>query len=122
MQKSLKKMLTRNEFYVFLLLFALALLIQARSGEFFTANNIVDILSAMVVPGIFAVGAFMVIISGGVDVSFPALASLSVYATTRFLLDIGYEGGIWLPILIASAIGAILGAFNGFLVGYLNLC
>lgn len=118
---SLKKLAGRNEPYIFLVLFALCLLIEFRSGQFFSSNNLVDIASALIVPGLFAIGAFLVIISGGIDVSFPALASLSVYATTKYLLDIQYEGGIWLPIVIALAIGALLGAFNGLFIGYFRL-
>jgi simple sugar transport system permease protein len=118
---SLKKLAGRNEPYVFLVLFALCLLIEFRSGQFFSSNNLVDIASALIVPGLFAVGAFLVIISGGIDVSFPALASLSVYATTKYLLDIDYQGGILLPITIALAIGALLGAFNGLFIGYFRL-
>lgn len=121
MQRFLKKLSRRNEPYIFLVLLVLCVLIEIRSGQFFTPNNIVDKLSALVVPGIFAVGAFMVIVSGGMDVSFPALASLSAYATTKMLLDAGYTGGIWLPILISLAIGAVLGAFNGVFVGYFGL-
>ena len=59
MNKKLKKILGCTEFYVFLLLVVVGLLIQARSGQFFTSNNIVDIASAMIVPGIFAVGIFI---------------------------------------------------------------
>lgn len=121
MQKKLKKLAGRTELYVFLIIVALAILIQAKSGQFFTSNNLVDIASALIVPGIFAVGAFMVLISGGIDVSFPALASLTAYATTKMLLDAGYEGGVWLPILVGLAIGAVLGAFNGLFVGCFNL-
>lgn len=121
MQKKLKQLLGRTEFYVFLIIVAVGLVIQFRSGKFFTGNNFVDIASAMIVPGIFAVGIFMVLVSGGMDVSFPALASLSAYATTKLLLDMGYEGSVLLPLLIAAVIGGLLGAFNGFFVGYLNL-
>ncbi len=121
MQKSLRKLTKRNEPYIFLVVLALCLLIEVRSGQFFTANNLVDIASAMVVPGLFAVGAFMVIVSGGIDVSFPALASLTAYTTTKVLLDAGYTGGIWLPILISLALGALLGAFNGVFIGFLGL-
>lgn len=117
----LKKLAGRNEPYVFLVLFALCLLIEFRSGQFFSSNNLVDIASALIVPGLFAIGTFLVIISGGIDVSFPALASLSVYATTKYLLDIEYQGGIILPIVIALAIGALLGAFNGLFIGYFRL-
>ena len=104
MQRYLKKLSRRSEPYIFLVLLVLCVLIEIRSGQFFTPNNIVDKLSALVVPGIFAVGAFMVIVSGGIDVSFPALASLSAFATTKLLLDAGYTGGIWLPILLSLAL------------------
>ncbi|MCF7939819.1 MAG: ABC transporter permease [Spirochaetales bacterium] len=121
LQTTIRKVGQRNESYIFLILLALSLLIEIRSGQFFSSNNLVDIASAMVVPGLFAIGATMVLVSGGIDVSFPALASLSVYATTKYLLDIGYQGGVWLPILMALGIGAVLGAFNGLFIGYFRL-
>ena len=121
MQNTIKKLFKRTETYIFLILLALSVLIQVRSGQFYTPNNIVDIMSAMIVPGLFAVGAFLVILSGGIDVSFPALASLTAYATTKMFLDMGYEGNVLLPILAAILIGGILGMINGFFVGYLEL-
>ena len=121
MQNTIKKLFKRTETYIFLILLALSVLIQVRSGQFYTPNNIVDIMSAMIVPGLFAVGAFLVILSGGIDVSFPALASLTAYATTKLFLDMGYEGNVLLPILAAILIGGILGMINGFFVGYLEL-
>ena len=120
-KKTLRKISGRSEFYISLVFIALCLLIEIRSHQFFTPNNIVDLLSALVVPGIFAIGEFMVIVSGGFDVSFPALASLTGFATTKMLLDAGYQGGILLPILITLAIGALLGAFNGLFIGYFEL-
>lgn len=121
MNKKLKKILGHTEFYIFIIIILLCILIQVRSGQFFTVNNLVDIASALIVPGIFSIGTFMVLISGGIDVSFPALASLAAFATTKMLLDSGYKGSVLLPLLIAAAIGAFLGAFNGLFIGYLNL-
>lgn len=120
MNKTIKKLFSQNETYIALILVAMALLIQARSGQFFTSNNIIDILSAMIVPGLFAVGTFLVILTGGFDVSFPALASLTAFATTKFFLVQEYEGGILLPLLMAIVIGALLGAINGYFIGYLD--
>jgi simple sugar transport system permease protein len=117
----IKKLSRQNETYITLVALVLCVVIEARSGQFFTPNNLVDLASALIVPGMFAIGVFLVIVSGGIDVSFPALASLAVYATTKFLLDTGYPGGIWLPILIALALGAVLGAVNGFLISWFNL-
>lgn len=121
MPKTLKRLLQHNETYIFLILVALSLVIQVRSGQFFTSNNIVDLMSAMIVPGMFAVGAFLVILTGGIDVSFPALASLTAFATTKYFLDSGYEGGILLPLLMGVVLGAIFGMVNGFFIGYMNL-
>ncbi len=121
MAKVFKKLTQRNEFYIFLVLVLLSIVIQARSGQFFTSNNVVDLLSALIVPGLFALGAFMVIVSGGIDVSFPALASLSMYATTRILVDGNYQGGMLLPIVMSLCFGAILGAVNGWLIASFKL-
>ena len=114
MNKKVKKIFQSNEPYIFLIIILLGIVVQIRSGQFFTANNIVDLLSAMIVPGLFAIAEFMALIAGGIDVSFPALASLSAYATTKFLLDKNYEGNVLLAFVIAIAIGAVLGAFNGY--------
>ncbi len=121
MKKRITRLLHSNEPYIFMIIIFLGVLVQIRSGQFFTGNNIVDLLSALIVPGLFALGEFMSLISGGIDVSFPALASLSTYAATKILLDTNYQGNVLLAFVIAMAIGALLGAINGFFVGYLNL-
>ncbi|TRY18286.1 ABC transporter permease [Tessaracoccus rhinocerotis] len=113
MKPFLQKLLRSNEFYLLLVILVVAAVIEVRSGQFFTANNIVNLANAMVVPGLFAVGTYMVLVSGGIDVSFPALASLAVYAVTSALVDNSWAGGLWLPFLLVVALGAILGAFNG---------
>lgn len=115
------RLVRSNEFYVFLVIVAVSLVIQARSGQFFTSNNLVDLANAMVVPGLFAVGAYLVIVSGGIDVSFPALASLAVYAVTRLLVDGGYQGPVIVPFLLVIAFGAALGAFNGIFTSRLAI-
>ena len=107
MPRLITKVLHANEFWVFLVIAALTLVIQARSGQFYTANNLVDLAGAMVVPGLFAVAAHLVLVSGGIDVSFPALASLAVYVTTKVLVDNGWNGPVIVPFLIAAALGAL---------------
>ena len=121
MPRLITKVLRANEFWVFLVIAALTLVIQARSGQFYTANNLVDLAGAMVVPGLFAVAAHLVLVSGGIDVSFPALASLAVYVTTKVLVDNGWNGPVIVPFLIAAALGAILGAFNGIFTSRLTV-
>lgn len=113
MQSFLHKMVRSNEFYLFIVILVICLFIQFRSGQFFTPNNLVDLANAMIVPGLFGIGAYMVIVSGGIDVSFPALASLAVYAVTRVLVDQDFHGPWIVPFLAVVLLGAVLGAFNG---------
>ena len=50
MNKKVKKIFQSNEPYIFLIIILLGIVVQIRSGQFFTANNIDDLLSAMIVP------------------------------------------------------------------------
>ena len=78
-----RRILGRSEPWVFAAIVALGLLIQARSGQFFTGNNLVDLVRALVVPALLSVGCMMVMVSGGIDVSFTAIASLAMYVTDK---------------------------------------
>ena len=106
-----------TEPYVLAAIILLSFLIQFRSGQFFTGNNLVDLSRSIIVPALFAIGAQIVIVSGGIDVSFPAIASLSMYITTRVLLNIDYSGPVILPYLMGAVFGILMGLFNGFLIG-----
>ena len=68
-----KRLTKKTEFYIAVIILAFCLLVQVRSGQFFTGNNIVDLLRSMTIPMMFCVGEMMVLISGGVDCSFPAM-------------------------------------------------
>lgn len=64
MNKKMKKVLHSSEFYVVVLIVLFSLLVEVRSGQFFTGNNLVDLIRAFTVPAMFAVGELMVLISG----------------------------------------------------------
>jgi len=57
-----KKIFRRTEFYIFAALVLLSFLIQIRSGQFYTGNNLVDMTRSMIIPAVFAIGALMVIL------------------------------------------------------------
>ena len=117
----LRKMIHQSEFYIFLVIMALAVIIHARSGQFFTGNNLVDLANAMIVPGLFSIGTFMIIVSGGIDVSFPAIAALASYVVTIVLNHFGYTGPIVIPFAFAALIGIACGALNGLFIGKMKL-
>lgn len=115
MNKKMKKILHSSEFYVAVLIVLFSLLVEARSGQFFTGNNIVDLIRAFTVPAMFAVGELMIMISGGIDCSFPAIASLSMFVVCKT-----FESSVTNPIVffvVAGLIGLIFGIFNGVIIG-----
>ncbi len=116
-----RRLLGRSEPWVLAAFIVLALLIQARSGQFFTGNNLVDLVRAMIIPGLLSVGCMMVIVSGGIDVSFTAVAALAMYVTDRILLSSQYAGNVLLPYAMAAGLGLLMGALNGFLIAFLRL-
>ena len=72
-------------------------------------------MRASVVIGILAVAAMMVLISGGIDVSFTAIAVFAMYSTTVFTWR--HAGhAVVLHFCNLIGIGAFLGAINGFFV------
>ena len=106
MKKQMNKVLRQTEFWVFLIIIFLALIIQARSGAFFANNNIVDIMRSMICPSLYAVCALLAFVSTGPDVSFPLVAALSSYLAIT--ISIVY--------LIGMFFGALMGALNGFII------
>ncbi|MGO9421801.1 ABC transporter permease [Roseiarcus sp.] len=80
---------------------------------FLTLPNLFDLLNASSVDIIFGVGLLVVLIAGGIDISFAVAASVVQYLTALTLQAMG--GGDWaLGILLAGAFGAALGCFNAF--------
>jgi simple sugar transport system permease protein len=92
-----------------------------QSGQFFSGNNLVDLARSLIVPALFSIGCMMVIVSGGIDVSFTAIASLAMYVTDRILLASNYSGNVILAYAISAGLGLLMGALNGFLIGFMKL-
>lgn len=110
----IKKLATRAESYVLIIIVLLSLFIQIRSGLFFTNNNIVDILRSMIVPLIYALCAYLAFVSTGPDVSFPMIAALSSYLST--VIATRYNLPVVLVFLVAMFFGMIMGAINGIII------
>ena len=110
----IKKTLRRPESFCLIVTIILFLFIQIQSGQFFTVNNLTDLLAAYIVPGIMALGSLVVFISGGLDVSFPALGAVSLYLTLTVFED--YTGSVLVPILFIIVVSALMGMFNGVIV------
>lgn len=110
-----------NEIIITIVIIIISGIIGLKNDEFFTLTNVIDILRSSIVMGIFVIAAMLVIISGGIDVSFTAIASFCMFSTTKILILSNYKGSIVLVFMIAGAIGIILGLINAVLISFCKL-
>ena len=125
---ALKRMTRRTEFYMLILLILLCILVQVKSGGklfmlpgVFTRLN-VTVLRTMVVDGMFAMCSLVVMISGGFDLSFPAIAALSYSLASTICLNNGWcQTNPIAGFVLAIGIGWILGMLNGWIISNFKL-
>lgn len=109
----------RHEIWLALLILGLFAGLAWRSDEFLTLGNLYDLINNYAMLTILACGLFMVLISGGIDISFPAMAIIAQYVMVLVLRDIG--GNFVLAYLIAGGVGILLGSVNAILVNRLRV-
>jgi simple sugar transport system permease protein len=116
---SRSNVLKRHEFYLFVIILFLSVVITVFNRSFTTLENILDLLKIYSFIGILATGVFVVLLSGGIDLSFTAVATVSMYLMGSYMLS--FEGNLSMAILIALSVGAMLGAINALLVHFLRI-
>jgi len=98
-------------FAVFMIGFALA------NQRFIAVDNIAGVIRSSAIMGVMALGVTFVVIGGNLDLSVGSMMSFS----TIVVLDLHDKIGPALAIPAMFALTLCLGAFIGFLVGYLKL-
>ena len=83
--------------------------------QFLTLGNLTSLLNNNAVNLIWAVGLLVVLIAGGIDISFAVAASVVQYAAFHVLQVMG--GGNWaLGFVVAGSLGVMLGLVNAMLI------
>jgi simple sugar transport system permease protein len=104
-----------TEVYLVGVLLVLSVVLFLLNPKFATLENIFDVLRNNSFLGIVALGELVVLISGGIDVSFTAIATVAQYVMGVLITRYAVES-VFLAFLIPIPIGIALGAFNAFLV------
>jgi len=104
-----------GEARLLVVLVGLIVFLSLASPTFLFAGNLTSLMNNNAINVIWAVGLLVVLISGGIDISFAVGASVVQYLTFRILIALG--GGDWLlGLLLAGAIGVALGCINAALI------
>lgn len=83
--------------------------------KFWSLINVFDILRNYASWGIFTVGQTVVLIAGGIDVSFTAIATTAMYLVGILMINRAINS-ILIAFVLAGSIGCILGLLNGIFV------
>ena len=103
---------------ILVLLFALAIGIS--NPNFLSLENFADLLKSFTVLGIFALGVLLVLLSGGFDLSFTAIAQVAQYAVV-YVLMVNNLDSIVTALVAATLIGTLLGLVNGVVIYYYRI-
>ncbi|MEJ8822170.1 ABC transporter permease [Variovorax humicola] len=108
-----------HEFWLLAVILALSLALSLATDSFLTVQNLYDLLTSNAFIGILASGLLVVLISGGIDISFTATASIAQYIA----LTIGIRHGLgWLALFgIAAAVGVVCGVINAVFITKLRI-
>ena len=89
------------------------------SPDFMTLGNIYDLINNYAMLTILACGLFIVLISGGIDISFPAMTIISQYVMVTLIQNT--TGNFALAFALSGGIGLLLGVVNSILVNRLSV-
>jgi simple sugar transport system permease protein len=108
-----------TEVWLALVIVLLGALWSILTPWFLTIPNMVDILETWSVTTVLALGVFVVLVAGGIDISFAATASVAQYASAYAAAIAGWPPYAAIP--LGLSIGLALGALNAALVYYLRI-
>lgn len=103
------------EFSLGVVLLVICIGLSFASDSFLTLSNLSSLLNNNAINLIWAVGLLVVLIAGGIDISFAVASSVVQYVAVQVLFSIG--GGDWLSgFVVCGAIGIGLGLINMWLI------
>ena len=103
-----------------IILVVICIVVAFTANGFFTVPNLLGILRSSSLKGVIAFGMTMVIICGEIDLSISSTVAISgiIAATVAGKLDtagIPLDAGIWIGILVAFLVAALIGLVNGYI-------
>lgn len=108
------------EVFTAILIAVVCLVVGVINPGFFQVAILFDIVRACTVLGLFALGVMIVLAAGGIDVSFAAIAALTMYTITKVVMTTFPETHIAVILLAGAVGGTVLGVINGLLVDWLK--
>ena len=116
---SLKKFIKSTAGMVFIVTVLVGIAVHIATGNFFTSYNISTLSRAASFAIIVGFGQTIVLLTGGIDLSVATIGQVCGMASAIFMVNYGMNP--YLAIIIASLMGIVLGAVNGFFIAYFKM-
>ena len=97
----------------------LFVVLSAFAEGFFSVQNALNLMTSYAFVGILAAGLVVVLVAGGIDISFTAVASIAQYLAVSAVVR--YEGSWVMLLAVALGGGVLLGLINAVLVTWLRI-
>lgn len=103
-----------SKYGIYIVLLILCVIMTFLSPYFLTSRNILNILNQVSIIGIVAIGATVILLGGGIDLTPGAIVAVAGVCAAHF----GHPGeyGIIVPLFISILIGLAFGLVNGIVV------
>ena len=116
--KNSSAVLRRHDVQIGSIILIMAVFFSRLSPGFLTLGNMADLLENYSVMAIMAAGLLVVLISGGIDISFEAIAAVSQFLVAMILVNFG--GNWFTAFALAGLFGALLGVVNALIIHHLG--
>jgi simple sugar transport system permease protein len=119
MREAFARFRRSHEFWLLVAIVVFSVVLSLVTDTFLTLENLADLLTSNAYVGILCAGLLVVLIAGGIDISFTATASVAQYValTIANRFPIGWAG----VFLVACLVGTALGAINALVIYKFNI-
>jgi simple sugar transport system permease protein len=121
-RKGMKLWGSPNEVFLVIAILVLSLIIGLSDPVFFSIATPFDLVRSSLIEILFALGLLLVLVSGGIDISFPIVGIFAGYTSVVIMQSYGLDTySLWIPLVLAAIVGAILGSINALLIAGFGL-
>lgn len=118
--KKLNKYIARNEWYLLAIIVVYSIVVTISNSAFLSLENFLDMLRQSSGMTLLAMGILVVLLSGGIDLSFTAIAMFGGYTAATIMLRTGINSLVFM-FAVSIIIGILLGSINALVIHYFKL-
>ena len=113
-------LMNRHETYLVFIIVAFSVAVTIVTPSFLTAENLLGLLRSSAGTGMLALAFYVALLTGGIEVSFPAIAISGQYIAVNAVMAMGMNN-LAVAFAISIAIGIIYGLINAFFINTFNI-